>query len=342
MLAHYDDYLQEYGSLGKFMNQGAEAKHKEGVLAFHRIGGGGIVGRVKKDNIRPDAEFGGVRLRKKLDVNFQGEKQADLADGVGNRQMRRDDRGEKGSLDSGGEDEEAGAPINRDEMSGKRTGLGHLKAVRDVGNGLMLLNFVRLYPYCEEHDEVNCKCGGTSSSKQSYENAKMRRKMGMKHIPRVELGLARQDLHHILSLKQEPEDESAPSPRSAGDIIDAAADQDLLDGDKKEENCEDVEWPRWEEADYCEPVMAGGGDVTVANPPEAPPIPPLTPVPLQLPPTPPLRPAPPEAPLNPPLSIAARNRDKFLAAAPDRAAAAAKKQRVPRISLHSFLDSGQA
>jgi hypothetical protein len=66
MLAHYDDYLQEYGSLGKFMNQGAEAKHKEGVLAFHRIGGGGIVDCVKKDNIRPDAEFRGLRLRKKL------------------------------------------------------------------------------------------------------------------------------------------------------------------------------------------------------------------------------------------------------------------------------------
>jgi hypothetical protein len=116
MLAHYDDYLQEYGSLGKFMNQGAEAKHKEGVLAFHRIGGGGIVDCVKKDNIRPDAEFGGLRLRKKLDVNFQGEKQADLADGVGTDQMRRDDCGEKGSSDSGGEDEEGVAPINCNEM----------------------------------------------------------------------------------------------------------------------------------------------------------------------------------------------------------------------------------
>jgi hypothetical protein len=68
------------------------------------------------------------------------------------------------------------------------------------------------------------------------------------------------------------------SPRSAGNIEDAAADQDLWDGDKKlEANGEDVEWPRWQEANFPEPVMAGGGDVTVANPPEAPLIPPLTP-----------------------------------------------------------------
>lgn len=46
--AHADEYLQHLGSLGIYMNQGEEAKHKEGCLAWVRCGCGGQQGRKPK------------------------------------------------------------------------------------------------------------------------------------------------------------------------------------------------------------------------------------------------------------------------------------------------------
>eukprot|EP00961_Rhodomonas_salina_P296637 3936521-Rhodomonas_salina.1 len=46
--AHASEYLHSLGSLGLYMNQGAESKHKEGCLAWVRCGCSGVQGRPAK------------------------------------------------------------------------------------------------------------------------------------------------------------------------------------------------------------------------------------------------------------------------------------------------------
>ena len=44
-LLHATDYMDHYRGLGIFANQGAEAKHREGALAYIKGGSGGTQGR---------------------------------------------------------------------------------------------------------------------------------------------------------------------------------------------------------------------------------------------------------------------------------------------------------
>lgn len=66
--AHADEYLQYLGSLGVYMNQGAEAKHKEGCLAWVLCWCWGVQGRPSKEEIARCKELAPLRNWRKVHI----------------------------------------------------------------------------------------------------------------------------------------------------------------------------------------------------------------------------------------------------------------------------------
>jgi len=200
LLAHLDEYLQEYKSLAKYANQGAEAKHKEGLLAWIRAGCGGTFGR-KAPGPEVSATSDNKRfLAHGLKLDMDAVLSAQEQDGAATAAAVPSAWG----CSAAPVTDTAPGPARPEasESDDRRRSL-QLRGLRGVVETLVLLNYVRMVPYCEEHDTLNCACGEATSAIV----ARRRPRAGTRHLQRMELHHAREDLQAVLAHRQDPHDD---------------------------------------------------------------------------------------------------------------------------------------
>jgi hypothetical protein len=182
--AHADEFLSHLGSLGLYMNQGAESKHKEGCLAWVRCGCGCTQGR-KGKTIRRTIH--GIPIEAGDDG---GEADANLDNAAAPQEPQCHEV-----------DEEA---AKRRRRTWKRSGL------RGVVEGLLLLNFARSTRYCDRHDRQDCACQGTMGDCANDDAVE-----SQTEDERTQIVGAVHDVTHLAHLRNDPDDSDAPSGVSA-------------------------------------------------------------------------------------------------------------------------------
>eukprot|EP00961_Rhodomonas_salina_P158452 2132785-Rhodomonas_salina.1 len=187
--------MDELGSLGLFANQGAEAKHKEGIICFQRAGFGGVQGARKGAEPRTERQgtvsakvlVKGIKIERAIDVMCVENEQLLEADAV--------------------RDEYASASRMHDQVAIMRGLLG-------MFDSLILLCYVCTTTYCADHDTMECKCG---KGVRAYV-PKNKVVCGKKHIPRVVVANLQEDWTHVLKLCSSRFEADSPSSDSADDM----------------------------------------------------------------------------------------------------------------------------
>jgi hypothetical protein len=195
-LLHAADYMDHYGGLGVFANQGAEAKHREGALAYVKGGSGGLRGRQAQAAVRkPGAQAGAGAAHISLNILQRGIKVEDLDE------CPVEDRGMFRRIVAQGQD----GPVACPELSASQN-----RDIHTVWESLLLLNYLRTHPYCKQHDCVGCPCGGGTY----VDDEKRRRSSVGRRLPKLLVTEMRAEWRAMLSLKENKFD-SSPSSDAA-------------------------------------------------------------------------------------------------------------------------------
>ena len=233
-LLHAPVWMDRFGSLGMFANQGAEAKHKEGVLAYRKGGCGGLQGRrtgaALRSRPRVSCSSGNGDTSSSSNIRAALQPQRLFASdnptptkGASHIPLEVLRRGIK--MEAGDRLVEDlgffGSAVTVDDHTpANALSATEFRDVKSVWESLMLLIYLRLHVYCAACNKFEvCDCG-----KGTYPVYK--KKVGSKRsVPRVEVNSLREDWRYVHSLRSSQFELESPSSGDADGMDSRAAKQ---------------------------------------------------------------------------------------------------------------------